>query len=221
LPSTASTLKTFHDVLLAHFGPQKWWPAETPFEVMVGAILTQNTNWKNVEKAIANLRRENLLDPAALRALPLPRLAELIRPAGYYNIKAARLSHLLRVLVDDFRGDLSRFFDGSVAALRERLIAIKGIGPETADSITLYAAGKPAFVVDAYTFRLAARHNLIFEDASYDDLKSLFEDNLPCDAALFNEYHALIVCLGKTFCRKAPLCASCPLNPFPHSTEMP
>jgi endonuclease-3 related protein len=188
---------------------------------MVGAILTQNTNWKNVEKAIENLRREGFLDPVRLRRLPRERLSELIRPAGYYNVKAERLSNLLEVFVDGFGGSLERFFDGSVSALRERLLAVKGVGRETADSIILYAAGKPTFVVDAYTYRVVTRHNLIFETADYDELKSLFEDNLPLDAALFNEYHALIVCVGKNFCKKTALCAGCPLERFPHSVEPP
>jgi endonuclease-3 related protein len=216
LASTARILKDFHDALYAHFGPQEWWPAESPFEVMVGAILTQNTNWKNVEKAIANLKGAGLLNPHALRSTPLDRLAELIRPAGYYNVKAGRLMNLLAVLVDDYGGDLGALFDGRVSTLRERLLAIRGIGPETADSITLYAAGKPTFVVDAYTYRMAVRHGLILDDATYDEVKALFEENLPEDARLFNEYHALIVRVGKEFCKKTPACAGCPLESFPH-----
>jgi len=219
LASTATTLKGFYDALLAHFGPQRWWPARTPFEVMVGAILTQNTNWKNVEKAIANIRRAGLLDPVLLRRVPRERLAELIRPAGYYNIKAGRLANLLAVLVDEYAGDLDRFFDGGVDLVRRRLLSINGVGRETADSIVLYAAGKPTFVVDAYTYRVTTRHNLILEDAGYEEVKSLFEDNLPRDAALFNEYHALIVRVGKEFCRKTPRCGGCPLEPFPHNVE--
>jgi len=220
--STAATaIRAFYDALRERYGPQEWWPAKTPFEVMVGAILTQNTNWKNVEKAIENLRKAEALDPHALRATPREKLAELIRPAGYYNVKAARLSNLIKTLVDEYGGDLDAFFAGSVASLRERLLAVKGVGRETADSIILYAAAKPTFVVDTYTYRVALRHGLISEDAAYEELKSLFEDNLPEDASLFNEYHALIVRVGKDHCRKVARCEGCPLERFPHHRELP
>jgi endonuclease-3 related protein len=220
LPSTGETLREFYDALLAAYGPQDWWPGETPFEMMVGAVLTQNTNWKNVEKAIANLKREGLLDPFALHAASPERIAEVIRPAGYYNVKARRLGNLIAALVDGFDGDLERFFAGSVDTLRERLYSISGIGLETADSIVLYAAERPTFVVDAYTFRVTARHGLIYPEAGYEELKSLFEDNLPAEVALFNEYHALIVKVGKDHCKKRPQCAGCPLEHFPHDVEM-
>jgi endonuclease III related protein len=220
LASTASTIKRFYEKLYERFGRQHWWPARTPFEVMVGAILTQNTSWSNVEKAIANLDRAGVLEPVAMHALSRERLAELIRPAGYYNIKAARLANMVRLLADDFGGDLDRFFAGSVSMLRERLIAVKGIGPETADSMILYAARKPTFVVDTYTCRTLMRHGLIFEDAAYDDVKAIFEDSLPADAELFGEYHALIVQLGKTYCRKQARCPGCPLEEHPHSLDV-
>ncbi len=217
MASTQSRIREFYDALREHFGPQQWWPAETPFEVMVGAVLTQNTNWRNVEKAIANLKREGLMDPVSLDAVPRERLAELIRPAGYYNVKAARLGNLLDAIVRDCGGSLERFFDGSVDTLRERLLAVKGVGRETADSIVLYAAGKPTFVVDAYTYRVLYRHGLIFDGAGYEEVKDIFESALPRDATLFNEYHALLVQLGKSFCRKSrPQCSSCPLERFPH-----
>ena len=219
MPSTSETLKAFYDALLERYGSQSWWPGETPFEVMVGAVLTQNTNWKNVEKAIANLKSKCLLDPFAIARLPRETLAEVIRPAGYYNVKAARLLNLVGVLVDGYDGDLEAFFSGSLDSLRERLVSIKGIGLETADSIILYAAGRPTFVIDTYTFRVTVRHGLIFPEASYDDLKCLFEDNLPSDADLFNEYHALLVQVGKTHCRKRPKCNGCPLERFPHEVE--
>jgi len=219
MASTGETLKAFYDALLERFGPQEWWPGETPFEVMVGAVLTQNTNWKNVEKAIANLKREGLLDPFRIHAAPPERLAEVIRPAGYYNIKARRLKNLVALLVDEFDGDIDALFSGPLDELRRRLLAVRGVGLETADSIILYAAGRPTFVVDAYTFRVTARHGLVIPEASYDELKSLFEDNLPADVRLFNEYHALIVRVGKKFCRKRARCAGCPLEPFPHETE--
>jgi endonuclease-3 related protein len=188
--------------------------------VLVGAVLTQNTSWRNVEKALANLKREGLMEPVALYAAPKERLAELIRPAGYYNVKAARLRNLLKAVVEEYGGSLERFFEGSVTDLRERLLAISGVGRETADSIVLYAAGKPAFVVDTYTSRVLYRHGLIFEDATYEDVKAVFEDGLEEDAALFNEYHALIVEVAKAYCRKAaPRCGECPLNKWPHSEE--
>ena len=219
MPSTSETLKAFYDALLERYGPQSWWPGETPFEVMVGAVLTQNTNWQNVEKAIANLKSKRLLDPFAIDRLPRETLAEVIRPAGYYNVKAARLQNLVGVLVDGYDGDLEAFFSGSLDSLRERLVSIKGIGLETADSIVLYAAGRPTFVIDTYTFRVTVRHGLIFPEASYDDLKSLFEDHLASEVELFNEYHALLVQVGKTHCRKRPKCDGCPLERFPHEVE--
>lgn len=219
MASTASTIKAFYEALHKRFGPQHWWPARTPFEVMVGAILTQNTNWSNVEKAIANLDRAGVLDPRSIHGLPRERLAELIRPAGYYNIKAGRLANLVTAVVEEGGGDLDRFFEGSVSTLRERLLAIRGVGPETADSIVLYAAKKPTFVVDTYTYRMLLRHGLIFDDAAYDDVKALFEDSLPEDRDLFSEYHALIVQLGKLYCRKQARCAGCPLEEFPHTLE--
>ncbi|MCD6406145.1 MAG: endonuclease III domain-containing protein [Planctomycetes bacterium] len=219
MPSTAEILKSYYDALYERFGPQHWWPGETPFEVAVGAVLTQNTNWRNVEKAIGNLKREGLLDPVSLHAVPRERLAELIRPAGYYNIKADRLHNLLTVIVNDCAADVDIFLSGAVDELRQRLVSIRGVGLETADSIILYAAGKPTFVVDTYTFRMAVRHGLVFEDASYDDMKSLFENSLPADTQLFNEYHALIVRLGKEFCKKRAVCSGCPLEPFPHTVE--
>ena len=219
MPSVSETLKEFYDALHERFGPQDWWPGETPFEVMVGAVLTQNTNWKNVEKAIGNLKRAGLLDPHALYNAPRERVAEIIRPAGYFNLKAARLHNLMTLLVEEYGGDLAALFDCDADALRERLLSVNGIGRETADSIVLYAADKVTFVVDAYTFRMCIRHGLVFEDASYDELKSLFEDALPREAALFNEFHALLVRLGKEHCRKRAVCDGCPLEGFPHTVE--
>ncbi|MFN3535563.1 MAG: endonuclease III domain-containing protein, partial [Desulfatiglandales bacterium] len=194
------------------FGPQHWWPAETPFEVVVGAILTQNTNWKNVERAIENLKREDLLDPHKLRRLSLSELAELIRPAGYYNIKAKRLKNLLVLLCDSFGGDLERVFSLETQTLRETLCAVKGIGPETADSIILYGAKRPIFVVDSYTHRVFSRHGLIPEESTYEEIQELFHQNLPWEERLFNEYHALIVRLSKSYCLKRPKCKGCPLE---------
>ncbi len=200
--------------LYAHFGPQHWWPSETPFETIVGAILTQNTAWTNVEKALANLKRAGRLDPARLRATRADRLASLIRPSGYYNLKAKRLHAFLDFLFQHHRGRLGRLFRLDVKPLREQLLAVYGIGPETADSIILYAAGKPVFVVDAYTRRIMARVGLAREEASYDELQQMFMAGLPHDVRRFNEYHALLVALGKDWCTKrAPRCEQCPLRP--------
>lgn len=208
-------LNEIYDRLLKHFGPQHWWPGDGAFEVMVGAILTQNTNWTNVEKAISNLRTANVLSPEKLNSINTEKLAQLIKPAGYYNIKAKRLKNFINWLMDTYDGDLNRMFKASISTLREGLLSINGIGPETADSILLYAAKKPTFVVDTYTYRVFLRHNLIPEETTYDEIKSFFEDNLPDDIALFNEYHALIVRLGKEYCKKTkPLCEKCPLKEY-------
>jgi len=207
-------LREMFDRLIAHYGPQHWWPAETPFEVIVGAILTQNTNWTNVEKAIANLKAARTLEPAALGQLSVERLAELIRPAGYFNIKAARLRHFLDWLLDRFGGNLDTMFACGTDVLREELLAIKGIGPETADSILLYAGGKLSFVVDTYTHRVMTRHQLIDADAGYEELKAFCEDHVPAEVDLYNEFHALLVNVGKDFCRPKPKCSACPLCPL-------
>ncbi len=207
-PSLNRVYKLLHD----HFGPQHWWPAETPFEVVVGAVLTQNTNWKNVEKAIENLRQEGLLDPHALHAVPAEELAEVIRPAGYYRLKAGRLHNLVEYLVERYDGDLERMFQSPLDRLREELLAIKGVGPETADSILLYAGGLATFVVDAYTYRMVVRHCWLEPEADYHQIKEFFESRLADDAALYNEFHALIVSVGKQFCGTTPKCAGCPLE---------
>ncbi len=200
---------TLHD----YFGPQHWWPGETPFEVMVGAVLTQNTNWKNVSRAITALKKENLLTLEALSSIPVEHLALKIKPAGYYNLKAVRLKNLLNCINHEYNGKIDDFQNEPTGLLRKQLLKVKGIGPETADSILLYAAGKPVFVVDAYTHRILFRHNLITEEEQYAEIQTLFMDSLPEDVSLFNEYHALLVRLGKEFCKKSkPLCISCPIN---------
>ena len=205
-------LMAMFDCLLNHFGPQHWWPARTAFEVMVGAILTQNTNWGNVEKAIANLKEENLLSPGALASLSQSALAERIRPSGYYNVKAARLKNLIRFLMENYGGDIDNLLKEGTRDLRKGLLSVKGVGPETADSILLYAADRPVFVIDAYTYRILTRHNMIYDQATYDDMQALFMDHLPEDVSLFNEFHALIVMAGKDFCRKKKRCTGCPLE---------
>lgn len=210
-------LNEIYQTLYDFFGPQHWWPGDSAFEIMVGAILTQNTNWLNVDKAITNLKNDNLLEPAAMGELAIDSLASLIRPAGYYNLKAKRLKSLLALLKEEEeegRG-VDDFLSQDIWALREKLLSVKGIGPETADSILLYAANKPVFVVDAYTHRILLRHDLICEDADYQEIQDLFMDSLAADSTLFNEYHALLVCLGKDFCKKtSPRCNDCPLQKY-------
>lgn len=200
--------------LSARYGAQHWWPGETPFEVMVGAVLTQNTAWTNVEKAIANLKAAGALSCPALLALPDPELAELIRPAGFFNVKTARLKALCRFLaergVDDAPEALAD--QGTTAELRRDLLAVHGVGEETADSILLYALGLPSFVVDAYTRRIFGRLGLLHGDESYRDIQHRFESHLAKDVRLYNEYHALIVQLAKLHCRPRPRCAGCPLH---------
>jgi endonuclease-3 related protein len=198
-----------------HFGPLQWWPAESPFEVVVGAILTQNTAWTNVERALANLRPAGALTPAKMAALKLSQLEELIRPAGFFRQKAARLQALASHLVGEWHGDLAALCGGPLDQARTRLLAMAGIGPETADSILLYAADRPSFVVDAYTRRIFSRIGLLSGGESYDEIRSLFMKNLPEDPGIYNEYHAHIVHLAKTCCRKnRTFCRECPVNRF-------
>lgn len=202
-----------YDRLYAHFGPQSWWPGETPLEVMVGAVLTQNTNWTNVEKAIDNLKAGGQFSFAGLHSMPQELLAEHIRPSGYYNIKAGRLKNLFQMIVDEYEGELEFLFSDSLEDSRENLLKVKGVGPETADSILLYAAEKPIFVIDTYTHRIFSRHQLVEEDTDYFNLQQEFMDSLPEDVSLFNEYHALIVAVAKKFCKKTnPRCSECPLH---------
>jgi endonuclease-3 related protein len=196
-------------------GPQGWWPGDTPFEVAVGAILTQNTNWKNVSLAIAALKEREVLEPQPLHDLPEGELAQLIRPAGYYNIKARRLKNFLDFLATHYRNSMERMASDSLEDLRPALLAIKGIGPETADSILLYALGKPTFVVDAYTFRILSRHDFITDAYAYEELRQLFMKHLPPQVPLYKEYHALLVRLGKAWCRPKPQCEACPVKGWP------
>lgn len=210
---TSDQLQEMYNRLYDHFGSQDWWPADTPFEIMVGAILTQNTNWQNVEKAIANLKAAGLLSFAAMSILPVEELAGYIRPAGYYNIKAVRLQNFFALIEQQWDGDLEYFLDQPAAVLREQLLSVKGIGPETADSMVLYAAEKPIFVVDTYTHRILSRHGIIPEEYGYFEIQELIMDNLEEDTRFFNEYHALLVRAGKHFCKKSkPKCGQCPLS---------
>jgi endonuclease-3 related protein len=194
------------------YGPRHWWPGETSFEVMVGAILTQNTSWKNVEKAIQRLKMNGVLNPEGIYYLKKSQLAPLIRSSGYYRIKADRLKSFVDFLYEEYGGDLKRMKRERLAELREKLLGVKGIGPETADSILLYGLKKPIFVVDAYTKRVLSRHGMISEKASYEEVQKLFMEHLPPDEKLFNEYHALFVHLGKNVCKKSPKCDICPLK---------
>ena len=213
-------LRRAYRLMLAHFGHLHWWPGETPFEVCVGAILTQNTSWINVARAIANLKAARVLEPGTLFALRESELAALIRPAGYFNVKARRLRSFLRVLVEEYGGDLARLFAGETAAVRERLLAVHGVGPETADSMLLYAGGHHRFVIDAYTKRIFQRHGWSGPDAGYEDLQRLCEGALiekPPGERLdyWQDYHAQLVMVGKDFCRpREPRCAECPLKPL-------
>jgi endonuclease-3 related protein len=205
------TLQDSFDRLLQHHGPLQWWPAESPFEVCVGAILTQNTAWTNVEKAITALKRVDVLTPDGLYRIDVSLLAELIRSAGYFNVKSRRLKDFVSWLYERYNGSLELMFTGDWQELRTELLKVRGIGPETCDSILLYAGTKPTFVVDSYTRRLFHRLGLLPGNAGYDQIRDLFMSGLPAESELFNEYHALIVEQCKRFCRTKPVCTGCPL----------
>ncbi len=205
----------YYEAMSRTLGPMHWWPAQTAFEVIVGAILTQSTAWVNVERAIANLRSARLLTPSAMLAVRSQRLAELVRPSGYFRQKAKKLKAFVRFLQSEYGGSLRRMFESPTLELREKLLAVHGIGPETADSILLYAGNHPVFVVDAYTHRILERHAVASGKPNYEAVRSFIEDSLPRSAELYNEFHALIVNTGKNWCRKkAPRCAECPLRPL-------
>jgi len=208
-------LHGYYDALFQAHGEQHWWPAQTAFEVVLGAILVQNTAWANAERAIANLRRAGLLTPTALEKTPRVKLARLIRSSGYFRQKARKIHEFLRFLRREYQGSLAAMFRTPTSRLRDKLLGLHGIGPETADSILLYAGDRPVFVVDAYTRRILKRHRLTHGKESYEDLRRLFESSLPNDPGLFNEYHALIVHTGKHYCRsRIALCSNCPLRLF-------
>jgi endonuclease-3 related protein len=217
-PSVANgrpPLDEYYNSLFTTFGPQHWWPGKTQFEVIVGAILTQNASWTNVERAISNLRRAGLLSPAGIERVTLRRLETLVRPSGYFRQKARKLKAFCQFLRTDFGGSLKRMFRTPTISLREKLLGVFGIGPETADSILLYAGDHAVFVVDAYTKRILSRHGWTRENAKYDDVRWMFEREFPGDVKRFNEFHALIVQTGKNFCRTHdPLCGECPLGRY-------
>lgn len=208
-------LLTLYHRLYRAFGPQHWWPAKTPFEVMVGAILTQNASWQNVERAIANLKRHRLLAPKALLGLPVRRLQQLLRPSGFFRVKEKRLRALVSFLQEQYDGDIARMRRAPLPQLRTELLAVHGVGRETADSILLYALEKPVFVIDAYTRRVLTRHGLARVDTDYDEVRAMFEQALPRSVRLYNEFHALFVRLAKTYCRTRPVCTGCPLETVP------
>jgi endonuclease-3 related protein len=222
MPAITSTVKThrpfsrilmtIYHTLFDAFGPQHWWPGDTPFEVMIGALLTQNTNWHNASQAIHNLKQNNLMAPGALYK-KRKSIARLIKPAGYYRIKSARIAAFLSFFLHHYNGDPEKMKGKNVSVMREELLGIVGIGPETADSIMLYALEYPVFVIDAYTRRILSRHKLCDHTAPYEEMRSLFENNLPRKTKLYNEYHALLVRTGKEYCRKnEPRCDLCPLR---------
>ena len=243
LPITRSQIPLYYTALLARYGPQNWWPARSRFEVIVGAYLTQNTNWSNVEKAIANLRRARRLNVNAMREMPLSELEALVRPSGYFRQKARNLKTFIAFLDRQYSGSLTRMFAGPTEKLRAELLALNGVGPETADSILLYAGNHPVFVVDAYTRRVLLRHGIIGEKTGYEQIRSLIEQAIGSSEAEslvvkspvsdprhpvsrisssgrselaqhYNELHALIVRVGNDYCRATPNCEGCPLQPF-------
>jgi endonuclease-3 related protein len=208
-------LRSYFETLTTSLGPMRWWPARTPFEVIIGAILTQNTSWQNVERAIANLRKERLLTLDAIERVPELRLATLIKPSGYFRQKTKKLKAFVHYLRNEHGGSLASMFRTPTAKLREQLLAVWGIGPETADSILLYAGGHSVFVVDAYTHRILGRHGLHAGKPDYEAVRALFESHLPADPRIYNEFHALLVNVGKNWCRtREPRCSECPLKAF-------
>jgi endonuclease-3 related protein len=216
-----SDLLRIYDLLNGYFGNLHWWPAEGPFEVMVGAVLTQNTAWINVEKAITALKEKQLLSPRAIDRIDEETLAGIIRPSGYYHVKAKRLKALVRFFLEEYSGNIETMSAEELPSLREKLLAIRGVGPETADSILLYACHKPVFISDTYTRRILQRHRLIPEDADGDQIREMFMTHLSHDASLFNQFHALFVYTGKTFCRAKPKCDPCPLRVLHSETSTP
>ena len=225
MTASGKTLLAYHEAMLKALGPSCWWPGEHPLKVAVGAVLTQNTAWTNVEKALERLRQKNALRLDVLLHMPLPELEEALRPSGFFRLKAQRLRNLL-AFFSSFpgwdqalaTGRLDFLQNTPTDELREALLKVRGIGPETADSILLYALDRPSFVVDAYTRRIYSRHGFFPDDVSYGEMRSFFMQALPVDVSLYNEYHALIVRTGNRFCKKRnPLCAGCPLGAFPVS----
>jgi len=214
-------INSFYKELYKRYGPQGWWPGHSALECILGAILTQNTSWTNAEKAIENLKKENLISMDKLALINADELAGLIRPSGYYNQKALKIKRFISFVVKNYGASLERMLYGDTYELRKELLGIKGIGPETADTILLYAGRLPVFVIDAYTYRVLSRHGLVPEETTYGEMQELFTDSLPKDPVIFNEYHALLVKVGKEHCKKrAPVCEGCPLNYDPHTASL-
>ncbi len=209
--SLSTTTQKVFEQLLDSFGPQHWWPGNSPLEVMVGAVLVQNTNWKNVERALENLRASDALDASRILALDEQQLQQLLRPAGYYRLKARRLRSLMQFFVERYDGSIEQMGRVRQQELRKQLLAVHGIGPETADAILLYALDKPAMVVDTYTHRVFARHGWVAFEADYHQLQAHLMSELPEDVSTYNELHALLVQVGKSYCGKVPRCEECPL----------
>ncbi len=214
-------LKRMYSLLERHYGPTHWWPGDTPFEIAIGAILTQNTAWTNVEKAISNLKEEQLLHPVSMLSVSVERLETAIRPSGYYRQKARRLRTFCEYLASNYDNDMQRMAGQPLETLRDELLGLNGIGPETADDILLYACEKPMFVVDTYTRRILSRHAMVSEEIGYNALQTLFHEHLPSDVTLFKEYHGLIVYTGKDYCRRSPRCEECPLRNLTPASTVP
>ncbi len=218
-PETTRLLNAMYDAMHAALGPQHWWPGDTAIEIIVGAILTQNTAWTNVERAVESLKRADRLTLPAMHEMTTEELAELIRPAGTFRVKARRLKAFSKWLHEAYGGNLDEMLGAEPSQLREQLLRVSGIGPETADAILLYAAGVPTFMVDAYTQRILRRHYLIEPETDYEATKAVFERHLPADTAQYGEYHALLVATGKRFCRPKACCDQCPLRDLPHDPD--
>jgi endonuclease-3 related protein len=210
--STKQRLLDIFQILLSTFGKRNWWPGETELEIIVGAILTQNTSWKNVEKTICNMKANDVLNIESLQSISYQELGEIIKSSGFYNQKANKLKQFIHVIHAKFNKSIGNLHNLDTDALRRILLSVSGIGPETADSILLYALNRPVFVVDAYTKRFLRNHKLYDGSWKYDDVQKYFMVNLPLDTYLFNEFHALIVCLCQNYCKKLPECVLCPLN---------
>ncbi|MCK5391470.1 MAG: endonuclease III domain-containing protein [Deltaproteobacteria bacterium] len=216
--TTSKRINKLYRLLYKKYGPQGWWPGDSQLECILGAILAQNTSWKNVEKAINNLRKLNLISIDKLKLLTTDELAQLIRSSGYFNQKALKIKNFVKFITENYNGSLENMFEEDMYVLRDKLLSIKGVGPETADCIILYGGNKPIFVIDTYTYRVLSRHGLVPEQTSYNEMQELFMDSLNLDPGIFNEYHALLVKVGKEHCKKRiPLCTGCPLEGDPHT----
>lgn len=206
-----SRIKEFYNHLLGSYSRQKWWPADSRLECVLGAILTQNTSWKNAEKAIENLKKKDLINIQKLKKIGLSELAETIRPSGYYNQKAKKIKYFIEYFSENY-GSFEKMMEKDMNVLRYELLSLNGIGPETADTILLYALEKPSFVVDKYTYRLLNRHGLVPEHTTYQEMQELMVNNIEVNTGIYNEFHALIVKVGKNHCRNRALCEGCPLE---------